>query len=358
MFTTPRLEQGQLFPVLPTEHPDWQQLLDTVEIRLDPPGGEDPIRTLTRHAIGWVEQDTRYVRPWHDEPVAHSSRTPVFQRAGFIDAIVPLAKEQEYTVMDGGPLDRYARRLGHFTSMEERGLLETPNLIVFGGQCLRGAADDYATLARIARDLQGNVDKATDSWLKSELAKDPNDPNAWRRPFATERELGRIGLAMQYGKALQYQGTIARTNPEQLHETIPIPHDAADEFSVHGQRVVLLNAPAKIREHAGRKKDIDQARPTGRSCLYEWMLLDQPPTNSTVMLATSAPNTYRSWFDMVLRAAEAGRHDLQLTATGGAIAPNRTIGHVLVGLGDLFINFYNLKYEQGIDSPDVEPFKI
>jgi hypothetical protein len=352
MFTTPRLEAGEKFPQLPIGHPNWQELLDAIEVSVNP-AVEDPLLTLTRHAIGWVEGDPAYAKPWHNVPIQESEKTPALEKAGLVRAIDPQKRDQDYVCFDGGHLSGYKIRLDYADAAQRAGLLETSNIILFGGQRLRTPRiDSFAKLAQIAESLRGNVDEPTEKWLAVEMSKDPTNPSPWLRPFPTERELGRISLSRQYKKALRYRQTIDRPDPKQLHETIPIAWDAADEFDLGGQRIVILNAPAIIREHAGRKCDISQARPTGRSCFFEWTNLEAPPESSSVMLATSAPNIYRSWFDMLLGANKIGRQDLEITAAGPGVVRTRTIGHVLVGLGDLFINFYSLKYEGDVIAPD------
>jgi hypothetical protein len=351
MFTAPRLTEGQQFPELPIDHPQWQTLLDALEVSVDP-AKEDPLLTLTRHAIGWVEDDPAYVKPWHTVPIKDSSKTPILRDAGFVDGIDPFQKNQNTVVMDGGHLSAYEIRLDYADEAQACGKLETPNVVLFGGQRLRTPRiDSSLKLTAIAEDLRGKVDQPTDEWLAHELAKDECSPDRWEWPFASERELGRLALAKRYQGALKYIQTIPRLCPKQLHPSIPVSVDAADEFNLGGQRILVLNAPAIIREHAGRKQDLSVARPTGRSCFLEWLDIDKPTDASTVMLATSAPNIYRSWLDLVLGAHKNGRPDLQLTAAGPGVVETRTIGHALVGLGDLIINFYNLMYEGGKSGP-------
>ncbi|HSX34123.1 MAG TPA: hypothetical protein VLF62_00575 [Candidatus Saccharimonadales bacterium] len=360
MFTCPVLEQGRQFPELPVTDPRWQQLLHAADVVVDPYSSEDMLLQLTRYAIGFVEKHPDYVKSWHNETVRDSPRAPVFREAGFTDTIYPLQKEQHTTAVDGGNMSRYTRRISHVDAMEKSGLLETENLVVFGGQALRNeVVDDFSGLAALARMVAPRADRLTRAWMRDELAKDPSHPDVWKRPFATERELGRLGLAFRHGKRLRYQGTLLRPGAQAIHESIPAANEAADLFSLDGKRVLLLNAPAKYREHAGRiNPDLSEARPTGRSCFHEYLTLESPPPGASILLATSAPNIYRSWCDMLLRAAESGRADLNITATGMAINRNRRMSHVLTAFGDLIVNHYNYAYEGGVDSPQREPFKI
>jgi hypothetical protein len=357
MFSKPVLGTGQQFPELPHDNPRWRALLDTVEVQLE--ASKDPLETLTRHAIGWVEDHPQYTPEWHTEPVASSTHAAQFQEAGFVDPIDPHVQYADYVLVDGGYRNRYKVRLSGLRAAEASGQIRTPHLTVFGGQCLRAAKIDSAgTLNDIADSFQGKVDAHTERWLAAERSKSDVNPNRWQRPYATERELGRLSLHADYGDVL-YTGVRMRERALSIDPSIPTPHVAADVFRHNdGKEVLLLNAPAKIREHAGRKKPIDEARPTGRSCFYEWLKIVAPPRNSSVLLYTNAPNIYRSWLDVVLRAREAGRSDLRITAAGAGLEENQTMGNLLTALGDLIVNFYNYEREGGIDSPDVEPFAL
>lgn len=358
MFTNTRLKQGQSFPALPQHDPRWRELLEALEITVDP--NQDLLPQLARYGVGWVENLPQYRKAWHASNIWRSPKLEALKNAGFVQEIAPVQANPDYVVVDGGSTHRYNYRLAFIEDMQQKSLLRSSTIVVFGGQSLRDSnKDNTLKLTAITNGLLAQaIDPWAKSWIAQELLKNPDNPDPWKRPFATEYELGLLCLLQRYGSKLHHLSHRKRLGATTIHKSIPIPAMAATDFQLRDQRITLLNAAAKIREHVGRKKSLDQARPTGRSCFNEWLKLDNPPKDSSVLLITHAPNIYRSWFDLILCAAEAGRKDLRITAAGPQLEPTENVGDVLVGVGDLFINFYNLAYEGGIDSPETTSFNM
>jgi hypothetical protein len=179
----------------------------------------------------------------------------------------------------------------------------------------------------------------------------------WTRPFATERELAFLSLLKLHGRRLEHVKAIPRPDAAtaRIHPSIPLASTAADVFMLGDQTVTVLNAPARWREHAGRKLPVEKARPNGRSCFKEWLTLHRPPLGSCVILMTQLPNIYRSWLDIIIKSKEEGR-DLRITAAGASLERNATVGNALEGLGNLIINNYNMHKEGGVDIPPTTPF--
>jgi hypothetical protein len=359
MFFHPTLKAGESFPPLPCDDVRWQELMTALDVRIDTsPGKDDALTQYTRYGVGWVERLPSYVRPEHAERVSTSHLGPLLRRAGLVDRIDPTQPEQDYALVDGGSMGRYDVRLNHLETLQQERLLSTPRVVVFGGQSLRSSSDSLEALEVRGRKLLGNTDNWGQTWLENELGKSDSSSDPWQRPFATERELGMLCLFGIYSKRLHHFRSRQQPDAVSIHPSIPPAAIASDDFYLGNQIVTVLNAPARIREHAGRKLPISEARPNGRSCFAEWLRLHDPPEGSSVILVTHAPNIYRSWLDLVLRAAEAGRQDLRITAAGAALEEDKTVGDVLEGLGNLIINHYNHDVEGGIDIPPSTPFRM
>lgn len=356
MFSRPWLQPNTSYPSLPNS-PEWFDLLKTLGVVIDPNFADDTLTQISRYAVGWVEHLEEYYKPGYELPVLDSPLLPILRKAGLIDRIDPKSDTDfDYILIDGGNITRYRDRLAYLEELRKEGYKLASTIIVYGGQSLRALdLKEGAQLVEMATRMVDRVDDWARTWIEEELVKKEDVANIWDRPFATEREIGLLCLLEQYGQELHHVQQRTRENPHSIDPSIPVAEIAADDFSLHNQRITLLNSPARIREHAGRRLPLEFARPTGRSCLYEWILLDKPPENSSVLFLKQAPDIYRSWFDMILRANEAGRHDLKIVAAGSTLIEDATVADILEGLGNLIINFYNLIIEGGVSSGAPEP---
>lgn len=359
MFSDPQLAKGQEFPPLPFEDPEWQQLTKSLNAHIDPASLDDKLTQYTRYAVGWVEHLPDYHDAFHDEHMRDSELFTLLSRAGLLSAIDPKTPQHDYALVDGGNSNRYDIRLAHAQRLQGDGKLVVPHLVVFGGQCPRtDRFDNLDALVRRAQNVDGKLDTWATKWIKDELQRDDVRDDIWSRPFATERELAFLSLLTLYKGQLRHVTTIPRPDAAsvRIHPSIPVASTAADVFMLGDQTITVLNAPARWREHAGRKLPVEQARPNGRSCFKEWLALHRPPKGSRVILLTHQPNIYRSWLDIIIKAKEEGRSDLCITAAGAPLESEATVGDVLEGLGNLIINNYNMYKEGGIDIPPTTPF--
>lgn len=351
MFSNPQLRDGESFPDFSITDSRFQRIVGELGLEIDP--SADALPQVAAYAIGWVEDDLSKPHPARSRPYHEVPAHKLLADAGLVHTIPPRESKQDFVVTDGGSKLVYDYRLGYIEEHRRAGSLITPHLTVYGGQRLRLPADDKTgKLEDLAGQLLPNtVCNWTQAWLQNELRKGIPD-NPWQRSFATEHEIAIMALIHKYGNRLRHESTILRDNAAQLHESIPVPDVAAEEFSLDEEITVwALNAPAIIREHAGRKHPIDQARPTGRSCFFEWESLMKPPARSSVLLVSHNPNVYRSWLDLILAAKEVNRTDLQIAGAGPSIESHRSFGYLLRGLGDIIINFYNYQYEGGLNVP-------
>lgn len=358
MFSSPQLQSGEVFPSFANDSEPFQRIIGELGLNID--SSADILPQLAAYAIGWIEDDLSTPHPVRSRPYHEVPAHKLLADAGLVHAIPPQKSKQDFVVIDGGSKAVYDYRLDYADELRQTQSLITSTLTVFGGQRLRFSADDKTGLLEdIAGDLITNTTRGwTHTWLQNELYKGRH-PNSWQRSFATEHEIAILALIQRYGDRLRHERTIRRDNPIQLHESVPIPTVAAEEFSLDEELTVYaLDAPAITREHAGRKHPIEQARPTGRSCFFEWEALIKPPMYSSVLLVSHNPNIYRSWLDLVLAAKEINRADLILEGAGPSIEPQRSFGYLLRGLGDILINFYNYQYEGGLNVPSADATRL
>ena len=359
MFSDPQLRAGQEFPPLPHDNPEWQKFTGGLNIQIDPTSPDDILTQYTRYGVGWVERLPDYHDAFHDELVSNSQFATLLAKAGLVNAIKPKSPEYDYALVDGGNSNRYDIRLANAEKLRAIGELAVPHLVVFGGQCPRtDTVDSLDVLLRRVQTLNGNIDDWGKKWIKDELSTLGPRNNKWLRPFATERELALLSLFKLHGARLKHLKVTPRPDAAnvRIHPGIPLASIAADVFTLDHQTVTVLNAPARWREHAGRKLPVEEARPNGRSCFKEWLMLHRPPRGSRVILLTHQPNIYRSWLDIIIKAKEEGRTDLRVTAAGASLERDATVGDVLEGLGNLIINHYNMHKEGGVDIPPTTPF--
>lgn len=359
MFSNPELQTGQDFPPLPYEDPKWQELTGRLAMRTDPASRDDILTEYTRYGIGWVERLPDYYDPFHDEPVNDADIGSLLGEVGLVHEIDPKIPEQDFVLVDGGNSSRYDIRLTRVKALQTASKLITPQVVVFGGQCPRSdRADSFDNLERRAEAVRGDLDSWAEGWLSGELSLSSLGDDRWLRSFATERELALLSLLKLHGRQLRHIESIPRPNAAEVRidPSIPLASIAANVFTLDDQTITVLNAPARWREHAGRKLPVEEARPNGRSCFKEWLDLHEPPEGSRVILMTHQPNIYRSWLDIILKAREEGRSDLRITAAGARLESEATVGDVLEGLGNLIVNNYNRYQEGGVDIPPSTPF--
>ena len=272
MFYNPELRAGQDFPPLPYEDEKWQELMGRLAVRFDPASPDDILTEYTRYGVGWVERLPDYHDPFHDELVSDTGLGLLLGEVGLVHEIDPKIPEQDFALVDGGNSNRYDIRLTKTRELCVAGKLATSQLVVFGGQCPRNdKTDSFDRLVRRAEALKNGVDDWAEDWLAGELSPHSIRNDIWLRPFATERELAFLSLLKLYGRQLQHIESVPRPNAAKVRidPSIPLASTAADVFTLGDQTVTVLNAPARWREHAGRKLPVEEARPNGRSCFKE-----------------------------------------------------------------------------------------
>lgn len=360
MFDEPQLRAGEVFPHLPYDDPVWIALMKHLKVQINPACPDDRLTQFTRYGVGWVERLPDYHDDLHDVRVTNSHLRRLLSVAGLVHEIDPKTPEHDYALVDGGNSIRYDIRLAKAKQLCSTGKLVAPHLVVFGGQCPRNnVVDGIDSLKlRVEASIDG-FDSWARSWAADELSRTHSEDEKWLRPFPTERELAILSLYNLHRRGLQYAHAVPRLNAAEvrIHHSIPLASTAANVFTLNEEQLVtVLNAPARWREHAGRKLPVEEARPNGRSCFKEWLALHQPPGGSRVILLTHQPNIFRSWLDLIIKAAEEGRQDLRITAAGARLEAEATVGDVLEGLGNLIINNYNMLKEGGVDIPATTPF--
>ncbi len=336
MFRTPLLTEGESFPEFKATSSESLALFRSLGISVGSP--EDPLPSMTDHALEYWMIDTFNGGGPIDDEMREAAK-----QLGLIDAILPTRERYDYILLDGGSKPVFSYRLDFLQTLKEGGLV-SPSMVVFGGQRLRIEADDRPmTLEQSASNLPPLKDVWLSRWLETEMGKDTTDANPWTRPFATEHEIAVLALVERYGDGLLHSYTNLCKDPQSVGPEVPATQVHSEVFSHEGTEVTVLNAPAVIREFRGRKLPVSQARPTARSCFYEWAIPTEPSREASTLLVTHNPNIYRSWLDLLMGAWDIHRSDLQLEGVGAAIEPERQLSFLLKSLGRLLINFYNYR---------------
>lgn len=337
MFSNPVLTAGERFPTFP------ETVAHAItELGVELYSSESILSQAAGYSLrSWLAADGAAVAA---DPEKEAHDREVLRSMGLVDAIAPSRDSYDYGLLDGGSKPVYDWRLGHMAQLLDDGLA-LRHITVFSGQRLRFPYDDHAkSLEVCAAGAYNDADEWGKRWLETELQKSSGPEARWDRAFATEHEIAILALLQKFGKNLRHTGTRLRQNVTSVHPDIPASPVQYEDFSVGEVGLHVLNGRAVIREFRRQLLPAEEARPTGRSCFYEWVSTVAPERNASALLLTHNPNIYRTWLDFLLGAQAIDRGDLVLEGAGASVEPGRSNLYILRALGRLFVNFYNHEY--------------
>jgi hypothetical protein len=255
---------------------------------------------------------------------------PLFERMGLIGAVIPESPTSvDQLWLIGGTTTANIKRWQLMRQLEAD-QFQLGSIIGWFGQRLRETRDGSVSdiVERLVTAHGPKILKH--QWVDAQMALDDRDPNRWRRPFASELEVGIMSALLVFGPDLvrRHQSRTTETSvipdvPNRMHAfEIWRRPDASD--------LIMLNAAAQVRIMAGRPA---QPRHTTASCAEESLLLFPPSLSSRVMVMSGNPHTERTIFDTNKVVLSQGRSDLKLVVVGTveantAILPITCLGEV------------------------------
>jgi len=247
---------------------------------------------------------------------------PLFRQMGLIDELHP-APETVFDQADllgvtfEGNIARF-KLLRHIESSLGCALGE---VVCWFGQRLRDARD--GTIDRILVRLEAMDTSLLDHpWIAAQRALDRKDPNPWRRPFATEYELGLAAAFCVFGSKLELVDTARCTESSRI-SGVPGRTITHQRFRCTSRRgdFVMLNARAEQRVLDGRTVE---PRHTTLSSLRERLQTVPMPMGARIAFITGNPHAERTYVEAWREITAAGRDDVSLIpiATQAARSPD------------------------------------
>lgn len=340
MFSKPFLDEEDDIPTLPIRNKEFQMAVRAAIGKL-PDSLHDPTLYLKNYALdNWLLLEDLKKVPGNSLSYNKTPEYQAFKAVGMTDRITPQRSTYDHVLIDGGVKPVLDYRLRYLDTLIKDGL-KSDSITLFGGQKLRKPDDDSGgRLEECAQRLRSTAQPWLKDWLETELSKNPNNPDKWQRPFATEHEIALFALLEWGGKELRHIKTGYRKISKSIHKSIPLTGIAYEDFQYGHQSIRVLNALAIRRKFIERQLPLKESRPTGGSCFKEWLIYANPKPSASVLLITHNPDIYRSWLDIMIVAQESGRPDLLLEGAGDMVQSGTLYGEIIQSFGRVLVNFY------------------